>query len=216
MNLHCFASPLLPIKSPVRPPQSYGGFGATYLCLTLSCVGCPAHTLVWSRSKMRMVPLVASALQGNASRSEAILSKRLPLLAHTCSSRINLTDVRRQPSCPGTSHRARGAGHMFFAIFWAAYMPIGVILICIVGKWLMQSLRWRFAQRFSSRAAPAPGRATRRRASRDHCANRTGIGDHMIAPERTSQVCASIANSGIICGLPAAESLQGGTGWGNS
>jgi hypothetical protein len=38
---------------------------------------------------------------------------------------------------------------MFFAIFWAAYIPIGVILICIVGKALMRSLRESFAQRIS-------------------------------------------------------------------
>jgi hypothetical protein len=38
---------------------------------------------------------------------------------------------------------------MFFDIFWAAYIPIGVILICIVGKALMLSLRESFAQRIS-------------------------------------------------------------------
>jgi len=30
---------------------------------------------------------------------------------------------------------------MFFAIFWTAYIPLGVLLACVIGEWLMQSLR---------------------------------------------------------------------------
>jgi hypothetical protein len=55
---------------------------------------------------------------------------------------------------------------MFFAIFWAAYIPIGVMLVCIVGEWLMPSLRWRFgpadlAQQHQPRAGNVTTSATR-------------------------------------------------------
>jgi hypothetical protein len=45
---------------------------------------------------------------------------------------------------------------MFFAIFWAAYIPIGVIVAYIVGEWLMHALRWRFAQRISPQQHQLP------------------------------------------------------------
>jgi hypothetical protein len=66
---------------------------------------------------------------------------------------------------------------MFFAIFWTAYVPLGIALAWVIGEWLMQSLRQLGARVWpassNDRAASHPPRlayaaASARAAGRSH------------------------------------------------
>jgi hypothetical protein len=39
---------------------------------------------------------------------------------------------------------------MFFAIFWTAFIPFGMVILSLVGEWLKRSLRQVRAQAFAS------------------------------------------------------------------